>query len=468
MLADMNLAARLRRAQRPSHDFPTLAGMDAVRIFRWFSDDPVQAADRIHREYGDKLAIHLPGRSAYFLFDPEIVEEVLVRKARHFHKDRMSQKLRTFVGNGILTSEGEEWRKHRKMAAPPLARKHIRGYAEQMVDSAKKFVASVDGEKTIEMHEEMMYLALDIVSRTLFDATVEGDGERIGEVIEACLDHFARYAQSVWRLLPYWVPSPGYFSAREASASLDSVLQKLIAEKRAAGLKGDDILTRLLLARYEDGTPMSDAQLRDEAVTIFVAGHETTGLTLTYAMHLLVRHPQVLARALEEIDQVLGDRDAGFEDVRALTFIDAVAKEVLRMYPPAWAMGREAIEDVEIGGYTFEKGSQLIFSQKVMHNNAEWFANPEQFLPDRWLDGSLDGNPRFAYFPFGGGPRVCIGNHFAQMEIVLSLATLLQHLEFDAVVKRPIRVRPAVTLRPDEPVMMRVRPRQKRGESQGD
>ena len=236
-------------------------------------------------------------------------------------------------------------------------------------------------------------------------------------------------------------------------------LAQVIREARASQERGSELLSRLLVATDEGGDGMSDRQLRDEIITMFLAGHETTAIALTSALYLLARHPAIAARARAEVDAVAGARALGAEDMPRLKLIDAIVRETMRLYPPAWIMGRETVRDVEVGGVPVPAGAQILMSPWVVHRDARWFREPEEFRPDRWLDGSTAGIHRYAYFPFGGGPRVCIGNHFAMLEAVLILATLIQRLELDTTPATRFELSPAVTLRPTGPVELSVRPR---------
>lgn len=248
-----------------------------------------------------------------------------------------------------------------------------------------------------------------------------------------------------------WVPTPRNLRMNRAVATIDRVLYKIIAQRRASGARTDeskqDLLGILLDARDEDGAKMDDRQLRDEAVTLFLAGHETTALALAHTFYLLSKHPDVERKLLAEIDSVLGGKLATAEDVRRLTYTDQVLKESMRLFPPAWTTGREATEPIELGGYSIPKGAQLLVSQWVVHRDPRWFPNPEGFDPERWDAKRAAAVPKYAYFPFGGGPRVCIGNHFAMMEAALLLVTLLQRYRFELLPGQRLDLKPSVTLR---------------------
>lgn len=276
------------------------------------------------------------------------------------------------------------------------------------------------------------------------------------------MHHFQLSAQTWRQLLPEWIPQPGQKEFEQAVADVDEVLFRIIRERRASDLEGDDLLSLLLRARDDDGVGMDDQQLRDEAITIFLAGHETTALALTWAIYLWCRVPEAAERVRVEVDEVLGKRPATVDDVKKLPLTEAFINETMRLYPPAWTIGREATEDVEIAGWKVPKGAQVLTPQCVVHRDERWFPQPDEFRLERWLDGNEKSLPRFGYFPFGGGPRICIGNHFAMMEAVLTLATLVQHRDFELVSPKvdggpgDAPVSPSVTLRPAEDIEVKV------------
>jgi cytochrome P450 len=301
----------------------------------------------------------------------------------------------------------------------------------------------------------MMRLTLGIVSATLFGADARDDAKPVAHAI----DVFMERTLGIWGSgfnLPPALPTPGNLRFRRATGELDRVLFALIARRRRSTEQRTDLLGLLLSAQDEDGSHMTDRQLRDECVTMFVAGHETTALALTFALHLLSYHPTAERALHDEIDAVLGDRLVEVADVRRLPVTEAVVKEAMRLYPPAYAIGREAIEDTTLGPYDVPKGTQLLFWQYAIHRDPSFFEEPEVFEPARWLDGLAERLPRFAYFPFGGGPRVCIGNTFAMMEAVLVLATIASRYRVRSVSPRDVPLAPSVTLRPRGSVRVRV------------
>jgi cytochrome P450 len=297
------------------------------------------------------------------------------------------------------------------------------------------------------------------VGKTLLGFDARGEAKRISVIVDAAMVYIDKQMNSLQGLLPQWVLTPERYHFRKAVRELDALIYRVIARCREQGSDADHLLARLVQARDENGEPMSDVQLRDEAVTMLLAGHETTALTLTYAAFLLACHPVAGARLREEIDRKLAGRSPTMTDLPALPFLDAVVKETLRLYPPAYVIGREVVKPFEVGGYLVPAGHQVLMSPYVMQRDPRYFDEPLSFKSERWLEPAASALPRFAYFPFGGGPRVCIGNHFATMEVALVLCTLLQRVELEALPGFELRTKPIVTMRPDGGVPMRVKRR---------
>jgi cytochrome P450 len=422
-----------------------------------FARDPAAFVARVQREHGDVASFRVLGTPTFLVSHPDHIQRVLVELHADETKDQITRGLIRILGQGLLTSEGQVCKRQRKLAAPSFSRADVSVYARAMVDRARALVDDVRAPAVRDVHDDMTAVTLDVVVRTLFARDVaHGD---IGETVGATLSSYRTAYIGPQRMLPEWVPTRSRRVFRRGVKRIDEVLAGVIRDARAHGQRGSDLLSRLLAATDEGGAGMSDQQLRDEIITLFLAGHETTAIALTSALYLMARHPDIAARAREELDRVLGTRPAGADDMPKLTLIDAILRETMRLYPPAWIVGREPVREIEIGGVKIPPGAQVLISQWVVHRDARWFPSPEEFRPDRWLDGSTADLHRYAYFPFGGGPRVCIGNHFAMLEAVLILATLLQHLEVEAVPETHFKLAPAVTLRPTGPVMLRVRPR---------
>lgn len=392
--------------------------------------------------------VELPGFSPFIVNDPALVDEVLVEQNRHFIKDRTTRALAELVGHGLLVSDGEFWRRQRRLAQPAFHRERIAAYAATMVEHAERLAATWRAGETIDLHAAMMRLTLDIVAATLFSSGVDAAAaDAIAESLDTIM---RRFADPTYALLPSLarLPLPGNRAFTAARARIDATIRGLIAARRASGQDHGDLLSMLLRARDEGGGQMTDEQLRDEALILFVAGHETTALALSWTWMLLSQHPAAWARLGEELAEVLGGRAPTLGDVPRLKYTEQVILESMRLYPPAWSIGREAIVDVELGGTRIPRGGQLWIFQWALHRHPRHFPRPEAFAPERWAGDLQRRLPRGVYLPFGGGPRLCIGNNFAMMELVLVLATLARR--WRPHVRAQDRPRPqfSVTLRP--------------------
>jgi cytochrome P450 len=402
------------------------------------------------REYGDLYHCRFLVYHVYFANRPEYIEQLLVTQNRKFIKGRALQANRELFGNGLLTSEDELWQRQRKLIQPAFHRARIQGYGRTMVECTNRMLEAYAPGQQRDVHQDMMTVTLDIAARTLFSVEI---GER-GRRIERCLNvlmHVIAKPQRIMKPLRivYWNVERQYHAAvRE----LEEIVYAIIAERREAQKRGapeaHDLLAMLLAARDEEGRGMDDRQIRDEVLTLLLAGHETTALALSWTWYLLAQNPAVERKLHEELDRVLGGRAPGVEDLPRLTYTEKVVKESLRLYPPAYAILRLAIEDAEIGGFKIPKGSSVGVSPWVTHRDPRFFPEPEKFWPERWTEEFQQKLPRFAYFPFGGGPRICVGAQFALMEAPLVLATIAQRYSLRLVPSHPVDLFPSITLRP--------------------
>jgi len=446
---------------------PRPPGPDAIQTVKnhlTFAADPIDGLRTLFNKYGSTSYFRLGTFQNYVFTDPEDIEEILLRKNDSFHKDSMLHELDNVLGRGLLTAEGDFWRGQRKLISPTLRRKHIESYADTMVAHTQEMLDEWKSGEVRDFHEDIMGVTLRIVVKTLFNLDLQAEYLEVGDLLEVVLEHFFERVNTAWRFVPQPLPTPMRAKNRHAVERLDTLIYQLIemrrrqakADSEAGRDEGNDLLYRLLMAVDEDGHKMDNRQVRDEAMTFLLAGHETTALAITYAWHFMAAHPDAAAKVRDEVDAVLGGRAATVEDVEKLPYTRAFLNETMRIYPPAWIIGREAIEDVEIGGWTIPRGAQVLVPQSVVHMDPRWFEDPEAFRPERWLDGLEKRLPRFAYFPFGGGARVCIGNYFAQMEAVLVVATMAQQIELEDVSPEALRTRPAVTQRPLTAIKMKV------------
>jgi cytochrome P450 len=401
------------------------------------------------RQYGDMVELRLGPMRVRVLNHPDLIEEVLVTKSRHFIKHGPLRQARPSLGNGLLTSEGDFWRRQRKLAQPAFHRDRVAAYAAVMVEAAGRMIDGWADGQARDVQEDMMRVTLEIVAKCLFDADVSGDAADASAAMETLIHCFTRRVDS-WIKLPMRFPTPSNLRFARAFDRLDRIIFAIIADRRASGVDRGDLLSLLLQAQDEDdGRRMTDRQLRDEAMTLFMAGHETTANTLAWTWMLLSQNPAAEARLHAELDAVLGGRAPTFADLPRLTYADQVITEALRVYPTVWLLGREAIEPCTIGGRRVPVGLTLWMSQWVLHRDPRFFDDPESFRPERWADGLARRIPRYAYFPFGGGPRICIGNSFAQMEAVLLLATIARRYKITLTPGTVVRPFPTMTLRPD-------------------
>ena len=405
--------------------------------------------ERIARRHGDISHFRFSGLDTYLLNHPDYIKEVLVTNNQNFTKGVALQRAKRLLGEGLLTSEGEFHRRQRRLAQPAFHRQRVAVYGEVMTEYAGRTSARWRDGETLDIADEMMRLTLAIVGKTLFDADVESEADEIGAAMNAVMDLFNALTIPFFELLEK-LPTPQMRRFKHARARLDRIMYRMIDERRRSGEDRGDLLSMLLLAEDEEGASggMSDTQVRDEALTIFLAGHETTANALTWTWYLLSQNPEAEARFHDELRTVLENRAPTPEDFPRLRYTEMVLAESMRLFPPAWAIGRRSIEACSIGGFNIPARSLVLMSQYVTQRDARYFPEPERFDPNRWLPENRDERPQFSYFPFGGGPRRCIGEGFAWLEGVLLLATLGQKWQMRLVANHPVALRPVITLRP--------------------
>ncbi len=441
-----------------------------------FRRDPLKFLTRLAQEHGDIVHFRMGPQAVYLLNHPDLIRDALVTRADHFHKGRALQRSKRLLGEGLLTSEGEPHRRQRRLAQPAFHRKRIESYGAAMVDYAARAGARWHDGETVDIAHEMMRLTLAIVSKTLFDADVESEADEIGGALTEILELFQML------LLPFSeylekLPLPANRRFTRARAKLDSVIYRIIEERRADETDRGDLLSMLLLAQDEEhgdatgdgngggGGGMSDEQLRDEVMTIFLAGHETTANALAWTWYLLAQNPEAEARLHAELDHVLADgRWPTVADLPQLRYTEMVFAESMRLYPPAWVVGRLAVKDYTVGDEMIETGTLVLLSQYVMHRDPRYFPDPLRFDPERWTPEAKETRPPFAYFPFGGGARRCIGEGFAWMEGALLIASIAQRWRMRLVPGQTITGHPRITLRPKHGIRMQM---EKRGREKG-
>jgi cytochrome P450 len=415
---------------------------------------------RMAREHGDIVSLRIADRRMVLVSHPDGVEEVLATRHRHFKKNFAQRMLTPWLGNGLLLSEGEVWLRQRRLMQPAFRRERVTSYADTMVALTRRMIDSWQDGETRDIHDELTRLTLAIAARTLFDADVTDRASEVGQALLVLMNDFNKRFRSLFAL-PLWMPTPANVRSRRAIGRLRAVIDRIIVERRRSGAEGRDLLSILLNARDEegDGGHMTDQQLRDEVLTLLLAGHDTTANALTWTWYLLATHPDIAERLAGEVRDVLGDQPPTAADLPRLTYTERVVAEAMRLYPPVYAFGREAVQDTEVLGHRIPHGWNVVMSQWVIQRDPRWFADPERFDPDRWADSLAQRLPRYAYFPFGGGPRLCIGNAFAQMEAVLILATIAREYQFTIDPAHLVELMPMVTLRPQHGIRAHLRRR---------
>ncbi|MGC1187044.1 MAG: cytochrome P450 [Candidatus Acidiferrales bacterium] len=427
--------------------------------------DPLGLLEGWARQYGDIFRWRTLHFFVVFVNHPDLIEKVLVSESRNYMKGRGLQANRELFGNGLLTSEGDSWLRQRRLIQPAFHRERIAAHAGTMIEQGRRLVESWGDGETRDVHADLMRATLEIAGTTLFGTNVsDSDAERIS----IALNTLIRVNSSPRRLFPLLraLPTRANRSYTRAVRQLDEVVYRIIARRRAElgevridTARDNDLLSMLLNARDEDGGRMTDLQLRDESTTLLLASHETTALALTWTLYLLAQHPEVADQLAGELESVLAGRLPSLDDVPRLAFTSKVLKESMRLYPPAWGVVRMCPAECVLGGYRIPKRASVILSQWVMHHDPRYFTDPALFNPSRWTESFERDLPRFAYFPFGGGPRLCIGAGFATMEATLVLAILAQRFRFHVDPTCEVVPRPSITLRPRNGVRLRLEAR---------
>jgi cytochrome P450 len=420
-----------------------------------FRRDALGFLCRAREQYGDVVRFRIGSYYIYLLAHPDSIRDLLITHNRDVVQGRGHQRAKVMLGEGLLTSEGEFHMRQRRLAQPAFHRQRIVAYGETMVEhGARARDRWAEGE-TIDVAREMMRVTLTIAAKTLYDSDVEAEAEEIGRVVTTFMDW--------WRtlMLPFseafdGLPLPGARRFDRARARLDTTIFRLIEERRASGEDRGDLLSMLLASRDTegDGGRMTDGQLRDELVTLLLAGHETTANALSWTWYLLASNTDSESKLHAEIDRALGGRLPSVDDLPNLPYTEKVLREAMRLYPPAWGLGRRAVREFETGGYQIPTDSILFACPYVTQRDARWFVDPLRFDPDRWTPELETALPRFAYFPFGGGPRQCIGEHFAWLEGVLLLAVFAQKWRLRLVPDHKVEMQPSITLRPKNGIRM--------------
>jgi cytochrome P450 len=437
-------------------------GVLGITFHRSLQADPLGFALRMAQEYGDFSFARVGWARIYFVNRPELIRDVLATRVNSFRKlGRQMRALRKIEGEGLVVSEGATWARHRPVVQGSFHARRMGAYADVVVEHTLRRLARWTPDEPFDLAAEMNELALEIIARVVFGADLAAQAGRLRDAV-----HVARAAMqkdiSSAASLPDWLPTPGKLRQRRALRTLDRLVWDLIRERRASGAARDDMLGQMLAAaaRLDLPAPISDAEIRDEAATLFVAGHDTTSASLAWLWYALSRNPPVERRIVRELEAALGDRPPTLEDLPRLKYLEMTVKETMRFYPAsAFLFGREAVEDVELGGFALKRGAWVFISPYVVQHDPRNYPDPEHFDPERFSPERLQEIPPYSYLPFGGGPRICIGNAFAVMEMVLVAATILQKYRVQ-LEQEPPKIELEVVMRPKGGLRMRAIPRE--------
>ncbi|MFD6210602.1 cytochrome P450 [Peribacillus sp. NPDC060253] len=392
-----------------------------------FQTDPLGFLSRLAKEYGEIAKFRFgPLQDVYLVSNPDLIKQILVTKQNCFVKSKDFNALKPLLGEGLLTSEKDFHMRQRRLIQPSFKKSHISHYAQDMIDTTMDYISTWEQNNERIITKDMMNITLGIISKTMFSMEFKDGYELVGKSMETALRIAVKRMRTIFRM-PLWVPTKINREYKNAIQKLDKIIYSIIEKRKSETVKHEDMLGILMDARDdEDGLGMTNQQVRDELMTIFLAGHETTANALSWALYSLSQHPDIQTKLFNEVDSIIGSRTPKPDDFMKLTYTQQIIHEALRMYPPLYILSRGVAEDVTIGGYSFKKGDMIVLSSFVMQHKPEYFHQPDSFIPERFENNHMKTLPAFAYFPFGGGPRVCIGNHFAMMEAVLVLACIAQ------------------------------------------
>jgi cytochrome P450 len=429
-----------------------------------FRSNPLGFLTNAAREYGDLVYFRVLRQHMYLVNHPEYVREILVANQGNFIKSRALQRAKVLLGEGLLTSEGQHHLRQRRLVQPAFHRERLAGYASAMSECAVRWRERWQAGSTLDVSTEMPHLTLSVVAKTLFNADVESEASEIGAAMTTVLQMFRLLLMPFSEYMEK-LPLPYVRRFEKARARLDGTIYGLIRERRKSGEDTGDLLSMLLFAQDDEKAEekvdarMNDEEVRDEALTLFLAGHETTANALTWTWYLLSQHPEVESLLHAEIDRVLQGRAPRLADVPQLRYAEMILSEALRLYPPAWAIGRMATGPFELGGVQIPAKSICILSPYLVQRDPRWFPDPERFDPERWTPETRESRPKFSYFPFGGGARVCIGERFAWMEGVIVMAAIAQKWRFRLAPDQHVEPLPLITLRVKNGLRMIIEPR---------
>ena len=439
-------------AAHPDYKMTKLQGLSLIKALWEFARTPLEFCLKCAREYEDIVCLNA-GSSQFYLFShPSLIESVLSEQNQNCIKDYSYLALQEVLGKGLLLSHGDTWKYHRKLIQSAFNRDRLTNYAAQAMIETELMLENWRSGETYDIHREMSCLTTKIILRAMFGI----DRTETLEIVQAVGKIMRQYSDrtQTFYLLPSWLPTPRNLSANRAKTRLNGIVNDIVEQRRQH--QQDDVLSTMLNATDEEGNQLSSQQLRDEVMTLLLAGYDTTANALTWTLMLLAQNPEAEAKLVAELNSVLANRSPTIDDLAQLTYTQMVLKESMRLYPPAWILGRELVRDCNIGGYKFSRGTVIYFSQWAVHRDPQFFDNPEQFDPDRWTDNWERTLPRCTYFPFGTGARVCIGKALAMTEATLILAAISQRFRLTLRSQSPIELLPSFTLRPQQGVQMAI------------
>ncbi len=417
-----------------------------------YVSNPIDFLDRHFKEYGDTFRFRLAYRYLTVTNNPEYIRHILQTNHRNYRKSLAYRKLRLLLGNGLFTNEGESWLLHRRIAQPAFHKQKINAYAEKIQDYAEEMVGRWKGLEKVDLLHESTQVTLKIISQTLLGVEVGKEAEIVEKNLPVALSYMMRRVTSSINK-PLWFPDKDIKSFKKSVRELDLLIDTIIKDKRKEN-KGDDLLSSLMTLQDEEtGESMNDKQLRDEVITFFLAGHETSAIALTWTLYFLGTHPAVLVKLKDELSKELTPSARVGERLSKLSYTKAVVQEAMRLVSPIWILGREALKEDKIGDYTIKAGDSIIFSPYFVHRSDEYWDDPESFVPERFLDASIE-NSNY-YFPFGGGPRLCIGNNFAIMELMILLAVVVHSGDIELVDHKHPGFDFSLTLRPKDKIYLK-------------
>ena len=440
-------------ATHPKFELTEYKGLSLAKALLEFSRTPLEFLLKSARRDKDIVSLSIGSAKSYLFNHPDLIEEILSKQNQNCIKDIGYRALEDVFGNGLLLSHGDSWKYHRRLMQSAFNSDRLANYATQVVADTNSMLENWRSSEVRDVHQEMSLLTAKVIMQAMFGVDATETAEKIIKAVDEIMQQYSHQAKTFY-LLPTWLPTLRNWRANEAKKRLNEIVEDIVEQRRQQ--TKDDILSTMLTAEDEAGNKLSNKELCDEVTTLLLAGYDTTANALTWTLMLLAQNPEVEAKLVAEVQSVLNNRPPTIHDLPQLPYTKMVLKESMRLYPPAWILGRELISDCKIGGHDFTGGTVIYFSQWAVHRDARWFDRPEQFDPDRWADNLEQRLPRCAYFPFGAGARVCIGKAFCMMEAKLILAMIIQKFHFALVSDLPIELLPSFTLRPKQGIKMAI------------